>query len=1053
MAAPAQVLQFPLSAGVDEGSDPKTQQPGKLSALQNLAWRKDNRLDKRFGTEGLSKTIGGSTLANARRFAPSASVLGVLSETATSARDGLADYSEARASWRSVSEVPPYSATWSTVVDEVASASSWDVVVVGNYEVITWVDGDPLLSTASLGRYCRVMVRDAGTGAIVVEPTLLSGAFPFGIRLVVNGTNVYLVGITLNDIVVATISLTAFTVSSPTTLRTDAAGGVGFVDAMMSGGNLLICYQRTSGASRLALYTYTPGSWAQVLSGSVTGEASTSFFGLAIGGPSNAASDLYVFYYADTSSLLCVATLSSTTLAVTSGPTTVETAVAGTSYARQLGVLWISSSEVYLSYTWTSSGINSMRATSVRMNGTTLSTTRNYGTWGAQWVSRPGVFDGRVLAMAATVTGTGGSHTSTREDPRSIVALELPREDRPGSSDYVPHRRHATTEVLIGGWPPNGHGICQTVTSADGTSLVTLAPFQGVFATTARLGRQGLRRVELSTAGDDWGRTLQVGPARYIVGGTLCATDGIEAHPVGFAHPPSLLEAVNVAGGAMGAGTYTYAAVFEYRDATGLLHRSPLGTPVSVSVAGGATASVRLKICTASLDHHQEDWSISVDIYPVLIAIYRTEANGTTLYRHTIEPVYNANRSDARAGIVTYTDALASTAVDGLALDLDTRPLAYTTGGILPDRQPPSFVTATVYRKRIWGISGDRRTVWFSKSIEDDFGVAPAFHENFRLLFEEDLTALGVLDEKLVIFSATKIWFLQGDGPNAAGQQSDFAAATQIQSDVGCVNPKSVVVMPSGLLFESARGIYALTRGLELSHLGKPVEDTLSSYPTITSAVLVPIENQVRFTANNAAGTAGVVLVFDYLSGQWSRFVYTDTVATPDVTATPIADACIWNDRWTFVTPTGSVMAEDSGTHLDGGSAWVYASGTLSQVSAAGPLGYQRVRRAWLLGELVTDCDLTLFFDFDGRATFPQSYTWASDKLSQFGAEANVGMRVGSQNGASPRSRSFTVRWSDGPPTGPGAVTGTGQGCNFSAFGLEIVPQPGLDRRTARART
>lgn len=259
--------------------------------------------------------------------------------------------------------------------------------------------------------------------------------------------------------------------------------------------------------------------------------------------------------------------------------------------------------------------------------------------------------------------------------------------------------------------------------------------------------------------------------------------------------------------------------------------------------------------------------------------------------------------------------------------------------------------------------------------------------------------------------------------------------------------------MPSGLMFESSRGVYALTRGLELSHIGKPVEDTLASYPTITSAVLVPAENQVRFTANNADETAGSVLVYDYLAGQWSTFVYTDTVAAPDVASTPIADACVWNGRWTFVTPTGSVLSEDPETYLDGGTAWVYASGTCSPVSSVGPVGFQRVRRAWLLGDLETDCDLTLAFDFDGRETFPQSYTWTSDALSQLDSAANVGMRVGSQNGASPRCRSFAVRWSDGPPTGVGAVTGTGQGCNFSAFGLEIVPQPGLDRRSARART
>lgn len=1050
MVAPAQVVQFPLASGLDEGADPRSLPPGRLAALTNLAWRKDGRLDKRYGTEGLPLTVGASTLSAGRRLSPSARVLGVLSETAASARAVLADYSEARGQWRSVSEVPPYSATWATAVDDAIGISSWDYAVSGNFEVLCWLDGDTELTTASLGRYCRVMVRDLASGAIVIEPTVLSGNLPFGVRLVVNGTSVYVVGHGTNDIAAATVDLAAFTVSAFTVLRADASSS-GLVDAMMSGGNLLVCYQRNAGATRLALYTFTPGSWGTVLTGSVTGEAGTSFYGLAIGGPSSAASDFVVLYYAQTSELLRYVTCSSTTLAVTAGPTTAETGAAGVSYGRQLGVTWISNTEIYLSYNWTETSTpDTIRATSRHLNAGALSATRNYGTWGAQWVTRPVVFDGRALAFASTATEHQDSLFNP-DDPKSVVALELPRADRPGSSDYVPHTRHATTEVLVGGRPP--HTVPIAALGATDTALYGLVPFQAVFATEARLGRQGLRRVELAADGDDWGRTLMLGGARCIVGGTLCTTDGVEVHPVGFAHPPSILSATAVAGGAMGAGTYTYSAVFEWRDGNGFLHRSTPATPIEVAVPGGATGTVTLVLSTAALDGHQEDWTLGLDLYPVLVAIYRSTANGTQLYRLTVEPVYNTKRSDGRAASVTFSDTLADVSIDLAGLDLDTRPLLYTTGGILPDRQPPSFTTAAVYRKRIWGISGDRRTVWFSKSIEDDFGVWPAFHESFRLLFEDDLTALAVLDEKLVVFSRDRVWFLQGDGPNAAGQGSDIGSPALVQTDVGCVNPRSVVAFPGGLLFEASTGIYALSRSLELSFVGKAVSDTLAAYQVITSAVLVPRENQVRFTCNSVGGSAGVVLVFDYLAGQWSKFVYTDTVAAPDVSATPIADACIWDDRWTFVTPTGSVLAEDEETHLDGGTAWVYASGTLVPVAASGPLGFQRVRRAWLLGDRETDCDLSLFFDFDGRGTFPQQYTWTSDKLSQLDDGANVGMRVGSQNGANPRCRSFAIRWADGPPTGPGAATSTGQGCTFSAFGLEIVPQPGLDRRTARART
>jgi hypothetical protein len=44
------------------------------------------------------------------------------------------------------------------------------------------------------------------------------------------------------------------------------------------------------------------------------------------------------------------------------------------------------------------------------------------------------------------------------------------------------------------------------------------------------------------------------------------------------------------------------------------------------------------------------------------------------------------------------------------------------------------------------------------------------------------------------------------------------------------------------------------------------------------------------------------------------------------------------------------------------------------------------------------------------------------------------------------------MSFTDAAPTGVGAVVGTGQGANVSTVGMEIVPKPGMDRRSARAR-
>lgn len=58
---------------------------------------------------------------------------------------------------------------------------------------------------------------------------------------------------------------------------------------------------------------------------------------------------------------------------------------------------------------------------------------------------------------------------------------------------------------------------------------------------------------------------------------------------------------------------------------------------------------------------------------------------------------------------------------------------------------------------------------------------------------------------------------MQGNGPDATGANSDYGDPTLITSDVGCINDNSVVIMPQGLMFQSAKGIYLLDQSLKLN--------------------------------------------------------------------------------------------------------------------------------------------------------------------------------------------------------------------------------------------
>ena len=125
------------------------------------------------------------------------------------------------------------------------------------------------------------------------------------------------------------------------------------------------------------------------------------------------------------------------------------------------------------------------------------------------------------------------------------------------------------------------------------------------------------------------------------------------------------------------------------------------------------------------------------------------------------------------------------------------------------------------------------------------------------------ITALASMDEKLIVFEEDATFFIAGTGPNNLGQQNDFTTPERISTDVGCVDPKSVVLTPDGLMFKSRKGIYLLSRQLSVSYIGAAVE--AYNGLNFTSAKVVGELNQVRFTTSD-----GDCLVYNYVYKFWA---------------------------------------------------------------------------------------------------------------------------------------------------------------------------------------
>lgn len=427
-----------------------------------------------------------------------------------------------------------------------------------------------------------------------------------------------------------------------------------------------------------------------------------------------------------------------------------------------------------------------------------------------------------------------------------------------------------------------------------------------------------------------------------IVGGILQGYDGISTTELGFhLYPENITATPAGSDGHLSTGTYQYQVEFEWTDNNGQIYRSAPSVALSVSVS--ANNHVTLSGPTLRLTAKTK----------ISIVIYRTQANGTTFNRvtSTLAPTLNDPTVDSWSFVDVLSDASAA-----------ANELIYTTGNVLNNIAPPANSIIATYNNRVFlaGLS-DKLLMWYSQTVVDNSNantIPPQFCQELTSACDprgDDITALGLLNQSLIIFKKSHIFALTGNGPDATGNNNDFGDPTLITSDVGCINANSVAIVPMGLMFQSSKGIYLLDQSLNTSYIGAPVEDLVNSL-MITSTIDNPQDNQVIFTSSN-----GTALVYDYYFHQWSS--WTNHIA---------ADGAIYKNLFTFLTPTGQVYVQNRNKFTDG-SVPIYLSFTLPNLSFAGLQGYQRVFKAFILGSYKGAHTLVVNVAYDYSDTFTQS--------------------------------------------------------------------------------
>jgi hypothetical protein len=426
--------------------------------------------------------------------------------------------------------------------------------------------------------------------------------------------------------------------------------------------------------------------------------------------------------------------------------------------------------------------------------------------------------------------------------------------------------------------------------------------------------------------------SLELGDTLLLTGGILYAYDGTAVAEHGFHVYPergSALAAMNgiaitqpTQTGAE-AGSYQVCAVYEWMDGYGLLHQSAPSPSATIVTTGGE-----------QFDYVVPTYTLGDKATAVSIVIYRTLVNASVFFRVTDVALPLAN--DPNVFTVKFSEAIPDTELSANA-QLLSNPLNSMAEVAALGSDSPRFITR--YRNRAIIIPSEAPGQWeYSKAAIP--GVPIEFNpQQFYNPVQGGGTPLNCaieMDDKLILFSDDRIYYTVGDGPAPNGTGNDYGNAYRVPSDVGCANPRSLVLTPQGIIFQSAKGIYLLGRDLSVQYLGASVERFNNL--TVTSATLVPNSRRVVLTMAQSAPNVNMALVYDYFVQKWA--VWTNYGAV---------DALAFGGLLTHLLENGRLYQETPGRYNDANSRVLIKLRT-SWLAFAGLSGFQRVWRFILRG-------------------------------------------------------------------------------------------------------
>lgn len=581
-------------------------------------------------------------------------------------------------------------------------------------------------------------------------------------------------------------------------------------------------------------------------------------------------------------------------------------------------------------------------------------------------------------------------------------------------TDATPVRPVATFRARIIDTPSQSIIQCSTV--RVGTNR-----YASLFETKSEGACASLTLCTFDFANSNNFQNYVFGRSVAVSGGMPSNYDGNAITEIGFLQYPGVvsLEVIG-SGGSLPAGSYSYVGVYEWTTDNGDGVFSAPSAPSTAAITAGQRMSVRVP-------------SLSVGMKPVYIAppVIDSPAAAPTrvvVYRADSAGIYRA-LPNVFPNIPTVGDIifLDDNPESFLGRSLYSQP--GVPGTALPRFCPPSSRCMVVHRNRVYLVSDDGITVWYSGQWVD--GEQPWFTDSFTLQVPKGgpITALASMDGVLYIFKENLIFSVTGDGPADNGTGNDLSTPEEMDIETGCSEPRSIVIAPGGIFFQSPNGIYMLARSRTISYVGKDVESTIAAYPVIVSASLDDITHCCMWEAVTAEGSGdGVTIVFDYLHNRW----FVDRKIDTDLTApTGAQGATIIGGTYYWATPGGSVFIETDGAYFDADN-WITGQLSTAWIKLAGLQGYQRVRTATLLAKSTTGSNainMSVYYSYDDTVV-GDTFSWNAAEL----AALVTGRQQLQMNLTTQKSESLRIVFSDSES----GSDNTGQGPVWVGLALEV---------------